>query len=202
MTIDHTHPAADLDPGPQDEDAPEPADTIDLSNEATALLEANGHLRAIARIRRERAIHETVFRAEIERITAVYRRKADQLKAQEAWHTTPVEQLHAALLARDDRRRTVVLPHGTLKSRSAKKHRFDVVDDEAFIAWAEDNAADLLRRTPKPDMSAIASSDDVTTVPCTDGGLLVLAAATGEVIPGLVAYMPATTFSIITEVDA
>ncbi len=84
-----------------------------------------------------------------------------------------------ALAQREDGRKSVALPHGTLKTRASRR-RFDVADAEAFLAWARDNAPHLIRVTEAPKKSDFGEVLDVQ-----EGH--VIDTQTGEIVPGVAA---------------
>lgn len=177
-------------------------DTPDLTGpEAEALIGAGWHLRHIAALRHERRIVETVYRAEMDRITNLYRERLQVITRKLDWHAEPLVQLHARLLAANPARKTIVLPHGTLKSTtpSAKAApRIEIVDEEAALAWAASIDAATLTRTKvtvaignlKRRLALGAEHiDDPDTYNAID-------TITGEAVPGIVAFKPVTTYTI------
>lgn len=123
-------------------------------DEAIALEDANRHLRHIHRIRGERAWLQSMFEAEVRRIQMRLASRLEQLDKREAWHAKPVEELHRALLARDDKRKTISLPNGTLKARAQQPEWLyrdedsrgpsDGEDTTAFVEWAQESHPDLI----------------------------------------------------------
>lgn len=110
---------------------------------------ANGLLRTLGTLRRRLAEDEDMARAEHERIelwlTAQRQRAAKRI----TWLEQALELWHAAMLAQDPSRKTLMLPSGNLESREMP----DVwtFEPSEFIPWAEANRPDLLRRKPAPD---------------------------------------------------
>lgn len=184
-------------------------DIPDLSGpEAEALINAGWHLRHIAALRHERRIVDDVYRAEFERINNIYHDRLKVLNDRIAWHTQPLVQLHARLLAANPKRKTIVLPHGTLKSTTPSDKaapRIEIVDEEAAIAWATEADKELLTRTKVTvaignlkKRLAIGSAliDDLDTYTAFD-------TVSGEIVPGVVAFKPVTTYTIdAVDIDA
>lgn len=186
MNVDdqlYTDWLADVDGSPEGE-----PESIDIGDEAAALERADWHLRHVARIDREHGVLATVFQAELRRIKERWDAEVERLGRQREWHLAPLTALHAALLEREPHRRSIRLPHGTLKARTETKPSIEWVDRDAFIEWAEDNADDLLRYKVEPDVNEckriLAAVDDKFVTPA------------GEVVPGIVPVPPTTKFSV------
>lgn len=188
----NTDPITDLFDDPVNyEIPPEP---IASAAEAYALDQADYHLRCIAAIDAERVTIAEAFDREMERLKA---RRADRLAKYDAkieWHTKPLRELHAALLAEDPRRKTIHLPHGTLKSRTATEPVAVVDDMAALVEWAQVNAPVLL-----PPRERVALTDlrkAVHLVARAEGGWIAVD-VNGEVVPGVTARIPPVQFTAI-----
>lgn len=167
-----------------------------LADETSALDQANWHLRYIDRIRRQRVDLEELFATEIDRLTARLGERLVLFDAQEAWHAKPVEALHRAIVARDETRKTITLPSGTLRARAQQPEwRYGtgtgdewVEETDTFLVWAQANAPHLVR-VPEPipptvDKSAVKKAlvtKDVAGRPV----LLGVDPESGERPPGL-----------------
>lgn len=178
-----------------------PAPVIDPASEVKALTEANSHLRHIARLRRQLATLDAVYRAELDRLEDRHEHRRGIILRQIAWHEAPCIGLHAALLASDPRRKTVELPHGVLRSRTPSKPTYVMRDPDAFVAWAEDHAAELVRTKKVPAFDAIKKADHLAVMfPADDDAPgLVVFTETGEHVPGIEAMRPATAYTVATE---
>ena len=116
-----------------------------------------------------------------------------------AWHRDPLVTLHAAVLARNPKLKTVELPAGTLKARTTTTAKVHIGDADVLLAWAEVSAPGLVGYG-KPRVFAAELNRAVHVVVCDDGSTVVCLASTGELVPG-VTVTPAgtTTFAIDTE---
>lgn len=194
-------------PDDYDPDNPQPAPPI-AGGVTAEDREANRHLRAIAALRHELDRVDTIYGHELDRLRARLEERRSVILRRIAWHEAPLIGLHAARLAVDPKgARSIELPHGTLRSRTPSKPSVHVVDDAAFVAWAEDNMAELVRRTPKPALDAVkrAVGDArlVVTLPeDEDAEGAVVASSTGERVPGMVARRPVTSYTVVVDEDA
>jgi len=92
-------------------------------------------------------------------------------------------------------RKSVVLPHGSVKSR-ASSDKARVTDAEAFIKWAQNSAPELLRTKVEPAQSEINAK-----VTLTDDGIVVIAES-GEVVQGVVIEKGSISFNVETSKGA
>lgn len=165
--------------------------------EADALIQAGIHLRYVQRWRRERAMVEDVFQAEVDAITKRRDRRLAQLDSRVAWHEVPLRAIHEALRTRNPKRWTTVhLAMGVLKSRAGTLDY--VVDDEkALLAWAQTNDQRLVALPsyspppPRLDRKALRelvkpTHDDMDESPGELTG--------GKVVPHLLIVRKATTY--------
>lgn len=67
-----------------------------------------------------------------------------------------------------DNRKSIKLPHGTIKSR-ATQPKYEI--QPGFIEWAKENAPQLLRIEHKPDMAAIKAAGEVEFVEVLEAGV-------------------------------
>lgn len=74
-------------------------------------------------------------------------------------------------------RKTIDLPDGLIQTRTVNE-KFVVEDRDAFVAWAKENAPELLRTTYGADMSKIGEK-------CVAADQSVVDQETGMVIPGI-----------------
>ena len=128
-------------------------------------------------------------------LTPVLEWQAEQIERlgaeAERWETLLVSY-HRAVLAENDREKTIKLPHGTLSSRKAPdKWEFD---DEAFIAWAKANAPDLVRTK---DEVAKSKVKDALKGSCRGDGAV--ATDSGEIVPGVTVTIGEPSFTVTTE---
>lgn len=128
-------------------------------DELAAFDRANWHLREISRIRARRHDLEANFEAEVRRLQMRLDRRLEMLAGEERWHTTPLQNLHRAVLARDAKRKTINLACGTLKARGQQPEwryvapvtsgQYATADEqpenvEAFVAWAREHHPELV----------------------------------------------------------
>lgn len=171
--------------------------SIDNGGIAMALDRANWHLRKLGELHARRHETSTLFDAELDRITA--RRDEELAKHDRAieWHARPLRELHAAILAEDPTRKSLVLPHGTLKSRTPKSPRLIIDNQPALVQFVYDlggSAVDEL--LPRRDTVRVSDLSKIAQpVPTADGGYLVLVSG-GELVPGVRAERGDTTYSI------
>lgn len=93
---------------------------------------------------------------------------------------------------------TYKLPGGNL-TRRAGRVRFTVVDEDALLAWAEQNAPDVIARRA---LVSPLKSDDYTVVIDDDGepaGPVVT--ADGEVVPGVRVHVPRDTYGVVLRAE-
>lgn len=195
---DTISPTIDLygdDTHPVDYDAP--ADTIH-PDDPDRLSIANWHLRKLGYLDTLAADTRRAFDAEIRLLE---QRRQDALRSierRQAWHTQAITGLHAAMLAADPKRKTIVLPSGTLKATVPKSARLYVTDEDTFVAWAEQTGRkDLLRVSTVPARDDINRAVDLrpqaTPAP---GSAERVVDASGEVVPGLEAQLALPSFRV------
>ena len=160
---------------------------------------ADEQLRRLAKVRAEMAQIGDHAQAEIERIQEWHARRVEVLAGRERWLAEGLEMWHRAVLADDPSRKTISLPCGTLKSRSQQP--VWVFDDEVFIAWARENAPELVRvPEPKPQVDKAAAKK---ALHITSGDLPAEAALAitddGEVVPGVTVQVRGPSFTVVTE---
>ena len=109
-----------------------------------------------------------------------------------------VVSVHRALLALDPRCKTLDLPNGRVRSRTASKPTVTIADAGALAAWAREHHPELL--PPRPDVR-VTDLRRIVDVVQADDGMRVIVTATGEVVPAVEAHLPETTFTIDTDPD-
>lgn len=80
-----------------------------------------------------------------------------------------------------DNRKTIETPYGVVKSR-ATQNKFRVLDEQAFLDWAEANMPEAINVKRTPALSVLKES---VTVEKTDSLGLVAMLEHGEIIPGV-----------------
>jgi len=166
-----------------------------IADDPDALSRADWHLRKLAALEARKAETARVFNAELERVTARMNAELDRITKAADWHRAPLAQLHAALLAADPTRKTIVLPHGELTSRTPKKPKLLVQDKDAFIEWALVNAPDVLNTTYSVDRTKAAAALVCPGTP-EPGETMFAVASGGEVPPGVAYTLEQPAYSI------
>ena len=114
---------------------------------------------------------------------------------------TPDEQYFTGLLIeyarrqRDEGRKSLSLPYGSVRSRAGGK-RLDFVDETAFIEWARVNQPELIR--VKESVNKINAT--AFFLDAADENLdLLVDEKTGEIIPGVNVLQSQTTYTVDIE---
>lgn len=157
--------------------------------DAAALAEANWHIRVAGELAAELDALHVVYGNEIKRLNARLDARAGKIRARIEWHETPVKQLHAALLAANPKRKTIELPHGTMKATVPSKAIITIVDPEAVQAWALSNIPDAC---PPRQVGVM----DLRAALVVNAAGMVVDPSTMEVVPGVAATVPAPTFAV------
>lgn len=132
--------------GPEPDYDSEPPVELDRST-------ADRHLRRIAHLDARYAADKEVAEAQIEQVRAWLAGRYATYDAQRAWLHSTLRRFHEALLSIDPRAKTVKLPAGELKMR-AQQPSWKFTDTAAFLAWAQENAPDVVR-PPVPSEPSI-----------------------------------------------
>jgi hypothetical protein len=162
--------------------------------------EADWALAKLAKARAARAEVEAIYH---DRVTAAHDALMEAMAPVVEWRKEQVArydddeerwealllQYHRTLLADDDHAKTVELPHGTLKARKTPD-RWDV-DDDAFLAWAQDGQRGLVRVKQSPDKKAMRELLKVA-----DDGCVVT--EEGELVPGVTVERGEVRFTVET----
>jgi hypothetical protein len=185
MTNDHDPGYGDFLGDEPDIDYDTPAEMPD--GQAEALDRASWHLKMAAKYSRQLSEIDAVYKAEMERLDIRRQHRLRILANQIAWHETPVESLHRALLAEDPKRKSIELPYGTSKIRASKTPKLEFTDMAATLAWAEENHPDILGRT--------INVTGVKTIASTSPDFRMVVDDNGEIIPGVEASMPESSWS-------
>ncbi|HKO85629.1 MAG TPA: hypothetical protein VJ140_13975 [Actinomycetota bacterium] len=156
---------------------------------------ANAILRRLGRRERELAMVEEIYRAELERLEAwAEGRRCDigQASAKDAawltnWHRAQLGEHRTGPL-------TINLPAGRLRA-TANRAQVRIDDEAAFLAWAEENAPDLVRRPepkpvqPAPDRAALLKKVTALKIPKTTAAGTIF-----DLVPGVVAVAQGDRF--------
>lgn len=175
---------------------PEHDDDAETIESPASLEQADWQLRRLARLRRLQAENEAVAHAEIQRIRVWLDEENRKLAQKASWIEEALTGYHAALLEQDPRRKTISLPAGSLKAR---KHpdRVDVVDADAFVAWAQEHRPDLVRTKVEPAKTEVKRL--LSVGPEVEPGTFAMVdPATGEPAPGVVHVPGEISFTVDT----
>ncbi len=148
---------------------------------------ADWAIRKLAVIRRKQAENKAIYDAETIRITE-WLSTVNTALDKDALYFEAVLTPYA-LLQRSEGRKTVTLPHGTLKT-TAGQSRIEFKDESKFIEWAKVNDPALLRIKTDVDKSALK-------VLITEEGVLI--STQGEIIPDVEVVPGQTSVKFITE---
>jgi hypothetical protein len=99
-------------------------------------------IRKLAKIRRKQAENTTIFNSELQRITKWLENVNTSLENDSRFFEA-VLSLYA-LQERSKGRKSLVLPHGTVKTTSSRP-KIEFHSEDGFIEWAKLNDPDLLR---------------------------------------------------------
>lgn len=162
-------------------------------------LHANEALRRIAFWEGRQAEDDHTFQRELARLTVWHEKRSQVTNQRIGWHKLSLIGLHKALLEDDPKRKTIVLPYGTLKARVSKTPRFSITDKDAFLQWCETNTLvdELCIVERRPSLDKIKDfpafvHDELTAGadphPVRDN-------LTAELVPGVSVWLASPTFS-------
>lgn len=125
----------------------------DLEFKVTNEREADWALRKLAQRRRQAEANRELAEAERERIDTWLAERNAELQADCEFFEGHLAAYHAQILVKDEGRKTIKLPGGTLKARK-RPDGVEVTDE--FIPWALDNNRnDLVRVKHEVDKNAV-----------------------------------------------
>lgn len=152
-------------------------DDVDEVPAPENLEQADWQLRKLARLRRLILDNEKIAAIEINHIKRWRDEENGKLERSASFYERNLALFHAALLEQDDKRTSVSLPAGALKSR-ANPPRVEVVETDAFVAWALAERPTLLKTEHKPVKA------EIKRFLAMDGDA-VIDPTSGEPVPGL-----------------
>lgn len=153
---------------------------------------ANWALRKMAQIDARRVEIAEQANRERERIDAWEKRVMDPLDRDLMFFSGLLTEFHRAQLEADPDRKTIDLPAGKLFSRAGQQKW--LVDNDAFLEWARENAPNLIRQKEEPDKTALKKAFSVNMGDVSGAAV----SEDGEIVPGI-EVTPANT-SFWTEV--
>ena len=148
---------------------------------------ADWAIRKLAVIRRKQAENKAIYDAEVIRITE-WLSTVNTALDRDALYFEAVLTPYA-LLQRSEGRKTVTLPHGTIKT-TAGQPKVEFKDESAFIEWARSNDPALLKI--KTDIDGTAVKAVITN----EGGVI---STQGEIIPEVTVTPAETSVKFVTE---
>lgn len=141
---------------------------------------ADWALRKLRSLRRKQEENQKIAETEAQRVSE-WLSKVNTALESDALYFEAILRPYA-LLQRSEGRKSVVLPHGTIKT-TAGRAKVEIENQDEFIKWAEENNPLLLRIKKEPDKKAL--SDLITE----DNRVI---STEGEIIPA-VKVLPAET---------
>lgn len=151
-------------------------------------LQAEWAMTRLAEVRAEDSALQEIARTEITRITEWCAQEAKTLRAH-ADHFVNLINDYAHRQRRDCDRKTISVPHGKISSRYTQP-KFEI-DDETFLAWAQEHAPNLVRIKHEPHVGAMREHLVID-------GSKVIDPSTGVVVDGVVALPSVLSITIKT----
>lgn len=131
---------------------------------------ADWAMRKLASIRRKQSENKVIFEREVKRVAEWLDKVNTALERDAEWFEANLRPY--ALQERSNGRKSVVLPHGTIKT-TAGRPKFEIEDESKFIEWAETSAPDLVRVKKEIDKKALnALNQDADKVISTQGEII------------------------------
>lgn len=121
---------------------------------------ADWAMRKLASIRRKQAANKAIFDREVLRVAEWLDKVNTALERDAEWFEANLRPY--ALLQRSEGRKSVVLPHGTIKT-TAGRPKVEIENEETFVTWAKDSAPDLLRiktEIDKKNLNALITEEN------------------------------------------
>ena len=115
---------------------------------------ADWAMRKLAYIRRKQSDNQAIFDREVQRVTEWLQKVNTALERDAEWFEANLRPY--ALQERSKDRKSIVLPHGTIKTISGRV-KFDIEDETKFIEWAEKNAPEVGRVKKEIDKKALGA---------------------------------------------
>ena len=113
---------------------------------------ADWALRKLRSLRRKQEQNQKLAEAEVQRVSEWLSKVNTDLENDARYFEAILTPY--ALLQRSEGRKSVVLPHGTLKTLAGRA-KVEIENADEFIKWAEENDPTLLRVKKEPDKKAL-----------------------------------------------
>jgi len=148
---------------------------------------ANWAMRKLATLRRKQAENKTIAEAEIQRVTEWLETVNRSLESDASYFEAVLTPY--ALTERFNGRKSVVLPHGTIKT-TAGRPKIEIEDEEKFLAWAKESETSVIRIKTEIDKKALNAliRDDNQVI-----------STQGEIVPAVRVIPAETAVSFVTE---
>jgi phage host-nuclease inhibitor protein Gam len=141
---------------------------------------ADWAMRKLASIRRKQADNKAIFDREVQRVAEWLEKVNTALEKDAEWFEANLKPY--ALTERSNGRKSVVLPHGTIKT-TAGRPKIEIENEVEFLAWAEKSEPELIRIKKEIDKKVLNTL-------LTDSGDVI--STQGEIVPS-VRVTPAET---------
>lgn len=141
---------------------------------------ADWAMRKLASIRRKQTENEAIYNAEVSRITVWLSTVNTALQREAEWFESNLKPY--ALRERSNGRKSLILPHGTVKT-TAGRPKIEIENEVEFLAWAEKGEPELIRIKKEIDKKVLNTL-------LTDSGDVI--STQGEIVPS-VRVIPAET---------
>ena len=141
---------------------------------------ADWAMRKLASLRRKQADNKAIFDKEVQRVTEWLEKVNRDIERDAEWFESNLKPY--ALTQRYGGRKSVVLPHGTIKTTGGRP-KIEVENETEFLAWAEVSQPELIRIKKEIDKKVLNTL-------LTDSGDVI--STQGEIVPS-VRVIPAET---------
>jgi phage host-nuclease inhibitor protein Gam len=141
---------------------------------------ADWAMRKLASIRRKQADNKVIYDREVLRVAEWLEKVNTDLERDAEWFESNLKPY--ALTERYNGRKSVVLPHGTIKT-TAGRPKIEIENELEFLAWAETSQPELIRVKKEIDKKILNTL-------LTDSGDVI--STQGEIVPS-VRVIPAET---------
>ena len=121
---------------------------------------ADWAIRKLAQVRRKQAENKALAEAENKRVTEWLQTVNTSLESDATYFELCLRPY--ALLQRSEGRKTVTLPHGTIKT-TAGRPKVEILDEQALIDWGLASCGDIIRvktEIDKKNLNALITEDN------------------------------------------
>ena len=121
---------------------------------------ADWAMRKLASIRRKQAENQAIHDRETQRVQEWLSKVNTALERDAEWFEANLKPY--ALLERSKGRKSVVLPHGTVKT-TVGRPKIEIENEETFLNWAKESAPELLRiktEIDKKNLNALITEEN------------------------------------------